>query len=445
MTRPARPYARDPFHPEIVDPCCDDNAPQPRWVGYALSLMLDRVTHGQSYQSPQALEPQARAMCVARLENPDRLWCSKCSTALEDFREEWADALPLVLQLVATIASFVPGIGTVVADIAGTCAALAAGESLSDALVDGAMAAIPGGPVWAGCARAGRDILDGQRVDRALVDGARAAIAYEGGPLAAAAFDAVLAMAQGKCIQEAGFAGLKALASGNSLAERAANYAETVLVAAEQGRSVADVLVAELVSDCVRAAGAEASTLIAPVVARLKESIDLGDLSMLEWGSQAFADAMRVAEPIARAAQAIMRTGKEDLALSGSVRAASFALLTVSRSAQGQENIARAVYAMSTPAQRAEVLRLAAAERLRAAPVHALPGLMAAGARVSSAIAAVRPPPATPMIPVAVVTSSRVIPVRQVASYAPSSPASDVVIGASVGVLGLALWFCFKD
>jgi hypothetical protein len=203
---------------------------------------------------------------------------------------------------------------------------------------------------------------------------------------------------------------------------------------------VAAVLVDELVSDCVRAAGTEASALIDPLVQRIK-----ADNSFLEWGSQALADAWGVAEPIARAAQAIMQSGSEDHALTDTIRRSRFALLTVSASVQGSANAARTIYAVSTPAQRAAAAAVEARKRLIASPVHALPALAsAASSKVSIAIAAARPPPPAALVPVAVVTPSGAVKSTAHVEAPASSTASGLVVGASIGVVGLAVLFFFK-
>lgn len=439
MSRPARPYAPDPQRPDVVDPCCDGLAPVPRWTSYAGLIVASRVFQGGYHGSMAQLEADARAACIAAYENPDRPWCRRCATALEDFRDEVADGVIVVLELVATIASFFPGIGTIVADVAGTMAALAAGESLSDALVTGALSAIPGGPVWAGAATACGDLLKGVRVDRALLDGTRAAIAYEGGPLAAAAFDAVIAIAQGKAIQDAGFAALKAFASGNSLAERAANFAESLTLAVEQGRDVGAVLRDELIADVLRSAGGQAQALIAPLVDRIKI-----DPSLLQWGSQALADAWGVAEPIARAAQVIMRDGVPDQTIVEAVRVSYLRSLTIAATPKvGSTNAARAVYAVSTPAQRAAAAAVEARKVLLASPAHAVPAILAAAsARVGSALATA-PAPASVVVPVKAIAPARVA--SRVVAPVVSSPASAALAGAGVGAAGLLVaWLVWR-
>ncbi|MDB4884461.1 MAG: hypothetical protein JWL95_3227 [Gemmatimonadetes bacterium] len=319
MSTPQRPLL-----PDSGGKCCDGAHTFPGWWRY----------YRLGPKSMAEQEAECRARAIANWDNPDRIWCTGCSTFLEDFRDNFAEAAPSFLRMVATAASLIPGFGTIAADILGTVAALADGESLSDALVSGVMSAIPGGPAWQGAAQASRALIQGERVDRALVAGARAAIAETGGPLAAAAFDGVLALAQGKQIQDAGFSALKALAKGNDLAERAANFSEVVTKAAEEGRSVADVLVTELANDVWAAAGPGAATLVGSVVKRLQI-----DPSLLDVGSTTLAQLAGVSEPVARAAQAIMRNGSPDPALQ---HALTVDRRVVVHTAAGDERMAQA-------------------------------------------------------------------------------------------------------
>ncbi len=298
MTRPARPFLGE------GDACCDNLPPLPRQAERASSALshLDL-----SAADALRLGPSFRAQVIASGEDPDRLWCRGCSTSLEELRGGFESSGPAFLRFAATVASVVPGIGSGVAAVLGAAASLAEGQSLSDALVAGALSALPGGAVWAVAGETARGVIAGDRVDRAALAGVRAGILAEGGPAAAAAFDGLMAIAQGKSLQDAGFAGLKALAKGNTLAERAASYSEAIARAAEQGRAVSDVLVSELASDVARSAGAGASTLLSSAMDRIAS-----DPSLLAAGSAALAGALSIPEPIARAAQAVMRAGDVD-------------------------------------------------------------------------------------------------------------------------------------
>ncbi len=234
----------------------------------------------------------------------DELWCRRCSTALEDIRDGFAEGGPMFLRLVATVAAFIPGIGTGVATALGAAASLAEGNSIDEAMVDAAMSAIPAGAAFQTAGAVGRSLLEGEPLDQALLEGGRALAESQGGVLAAAAYDAAIAVAQGKALQDAGFSGLKALAKGNDLAERAASYAETITRAAQGGMSVEELLTSELAAAVAKQAGIKAPEALDAAIARVR-----GNLELLNAGSDALAAALQVPESIARAAQAVLRAG----------------------------------------------------------------------------------------------------------------------------------------
>jgi hypothetical protein len=314
VSTPERPYADDPHHPEIGRSCCEGKAPVPRYSMYRV--------HAINYQGPveagkpRTVENIERAYAISQGENPDRLWCLRCSTTLEDVRDEVSNVAPFLLSYIATLASFIPGFGTAIADVAGTLAALASGASIGDALVDGAISAIPGGGVWVGVKDAAISVLHGERVDRAFLDGARGAIVEVGGPLAGAAFDAGLAVAQGRSAQDAGFAGLHGFARGNTLADKIITFGESVTVAFETGRGLPEILLTELGSDLLEVSGASdrAQEIIDATSKRLLLSPELQQL-----GTDALATALGIGEPFARAAQVIMASGVPDLVVRAAI------------------------------------------------------------------------------------------------------------------------------
>ena len=276
--------------------CCEDQLAVPLW-----RLLTFFPSQG----------PQIRALLIAQGADADALWCPRCSTGLEDLRDALADAGPGILRLFATVAAFVPGAGSGVAFALGAAASLAEGNSVSDAMVDAAFAAIPAGQQ----ARIGLDaaaetsaaLLDGVDVDDAFLRGAREAARSAGGDGAAVAFDGVLAIVQGRTLQDAGFAGLKAFVRGNAIAERGAEYAGKIARAAREGRELAELLVTELRSELVKSAGASARRLVGPVVDRLT-----WDPVLRRMGSGALGMLLDVPEPVARAGQAIVRSGAVD-------------------------------------------------------------------------------------------------------------------------------------
>ena len=200
---------------------------------------------------------------------------------------------------------FVPGIGSAAGAVLAGAASLASGKSLDEAALDAAAGAIPGGIIAKTAFQAGRDLggalLDGQDIDAALLAAGRGQARLHGGELGAAAFDAALILARGQALQDAGFAALKGFARGNTLAERSIAYAEKVARAAQEGRPVAAVLVDDLAADLRDVAGPALAQTLGPMVERVA-----ADPTLRELGSEAFAFAEGVDEPIARAAQAVV-------------------------------------------------------------------------------------------------------------------------------------------
>jgi hypothetical protein len=252
-------------------------------------------------------EPEARARATAALMNPDRLRCPRCSTTLEDFRDNFAESAPEFLRMIASVVAFIPGFGTVAAYVLGTVASLAAGESIENSLVDNVMGALPGGFAWSAAKDFAGGVLKGERLDRAVSDGVRAAIREEGGDLAAAAYDGVMAVAQGKSAQDAGFAVLNAYARGNSLAEKMLTFGESAAHALETGQGLPEVLITELATDVYAAAGDRVAEMIDAASKRLLSP------ELRQLGTDALATALGVSEPIARAAQVITESGVLDL------------------------------------------------------------------------------------------------------------------------------------
>lgn len=125
-----------------------------------------------------------------------------------DLKKAYGD----VAEAAAAVASFIPGIGTGVAAVLGASAALAEGRDITDALVDGVMAAIPGGELVQTAFTAGKGFVeglaDGESLDHAALDAARDAAIQAASDLgvpedtAAAAFDLASGLAQGKRLQE---------------------------------------------------------------------------------------------------------------------------------------------------------------------------------------------------------------------------------------------------
>jgi hypothetical protein len=300
VSTPARSLAYSGGH------CCDGAKPVPF---YAIGLLIPSHAPVMRAAMIAAMQKQGLSAALAT-EVADEPWCPRCSTALEDLRDGFADIAPTFFRVIATVAAFIPGIGTAAATAFGAAAALAAGDSISDAMVSAAKAAVPGGAALEVAAASGAALIEGKNVGDAALAGARALAKQQGGPLAAAAFDSVVAIAQGEALQDAGFAALKSLAKGNDLAERAASYAQKMTTAATSGQPLEQVLAKDLRDEVMNVAGVHAQRYVTQAL-----GVIASDPAMASVGSGVLAQAAGVAEPIARAAQAIMRTGEPDAEL----------------------------------------------------------------------------------------------------------------------------------
>lgn len=221
----------------------------------------------------------------------------------------------LVFKAIAKIVSFIPGIGTLAAAVLAGVGSLAAGEDIGEALIDAAANAVPGGGIAQDAVRAGaafaRELAEGGDFGTAALAAARKGLEAQGVPTEAlAAFDVGVALGTGQGLQEAGFKALNLFVRGNDTLERGLSYAKEMTKAAQSDRPIEQVLASSLGDEVQRVAGADASRQLSPVVSKL-----VADRSLLRAGSDALAQAMGVAEPIARAAQAVMRTGVRDFEL----------------------------------------------------------------------------------------------------------------------------------
>jgi hypothetical protein len=134
---------------------------------------------------------------IARGENVLKSVKQATQAGIGDFKEN--------LRFAATVAPFVPGLGTGVAAALATANALASGERISDALIAGARNAIPGGALAQSAFDIAAKVAQGKSISEAALDAVRSRI--PGGPLARAAFDASVALAKGKSLQDSLLAG----------------------------------------------------------------------------------------------------------------------------------------------------------------------------------------------------------------------------------------------
>lgn len=336
----------------------------------------------------------------------------------------------------------------------------AAGGDRAVAAFDAAVAVAKGdkvdGPMWALARKsaaqsgpaslaafdAGYAISQGGNAGDAALAAARGYLATAGGPVAAAAFDGGIAIARGKALQDAGFDALKAFAAGNDLSERAVEFADKMARAARRGEPIERVLVRELAEDVDRygaafvrggpgdGAKAFVAAQLGPLLAHWPDFRAIPGFDT--WGSYAAAAALGVAEPIARAAQAIMR----DLARGGEPDQALADHLMKTGVANAIEKFGAAVVAArSTNLTYAETKAQMHSDLLMTAVRIAPKDLSYAAAK-----AAIAPPPAPAPEPLAEAPSF---------VEAPSSPAAprtgtagDVALGGTIAaaLIALAWW-----
>lgn len=313
-------------------------------------------------------------------------------------------------------------------------------------------------------------VAQGEGADAALLVVARDYIAATGNPLALAAFDTGVALAHGQALQDAGFAGLQALVYGNESGERAVMFLQKIVHAAEHGNSVWVELVTDLAHEVQPFLGQlSAQEVLQPFIDAIKL-----DPSTLAWGSQALADAWGEAEPLVRAAQAIMRDGQNpdtSLAMNLNPGVKSLGRVKLSPEDQAKEDARWAAVVAANPGVPEICLRAkdARARNSPAAPnleaqcaeyrrTHLAQAVTSTTAKLASGSAlqmlAANPKvvmPVNPLVPFAPVKSPLVAfsvpPVVKSAAPSPgetSSMATVAVVAGGGVALGLALWFALR-
>lgn len=126
---------------------------------------------------------------------------------IDNFKAQ-VGAIKAVGPYVATVISFVPGVGTGVAAAISAGVALAQGKPIDEALEAGIKGAIPGGAIAASGYELAKKIASGENVGKAALEAARAQLPAE----AQKAFDIGLAVVSGKQLQQAIAAGIASLA-----------------------------------------------------------------------------------------------------------------------------------------------------------------------------------------------------------------------------------------
>jgi len=231
----------------------------------------------------------------------------------------------MALSAVAGVVSFVPGIGTAVGAVLNVAAAVAAGKDLTDIAISAVAGAVPGGAIVQMAVQAGaaavKGIANGESIDAIGLDAARGALsAIPGvGPEALAAFDMAAAIAHGKDLQDAGFAIVKDLVPGGDLAQQAVEFSNRAVHAAREGKDLESYLQDEVVADInanLPALAAGVGGALDDVAHKLPELVSdkadellerfSSDPDLLHENADAWAAALGVPEPVARAARALI-------------------------------------------------------------------------------------------------------------------------------------------
>lgn len=171
-------------------------------VGNVHKLAYDLLKKGLGHTpSPaQGAELERHFQNISRAMPGGRSFISKvASTTL--------DVVKTAAPIAQTALSFVPGVGTAVNVAVSAGVALAQGKSITDAAIDAAASAVPGGPLAKQAFQTGVAIVKGQNVTKAALDAVRNQI--PGGAAARAAFDTAVALAHGQNLQQAALQGAK--------------------------------------------------------------------------------------------------------------------------------------------------------------------------------------------------------------------------------------------
>lgn len=162
---------------------------------------------------------------VVRGRNVANAFRGLAKSGINDLRER--------MRYAQIAASFVPGVGTGVAATLGAANALAAGRPISDALIEGARAAIPGGPLAQAAFDVGVNLAKGRSLSQAALNAARNQIP----PGGRAAFDTAVALGKGQSLQRAAWANAGRLLPASPYVNNAASFARY----AAQGKNLQQV------------------------------------------------------------------------------------------------------------------------------------------------------------------------------------------------------------
>jgi len=125
------------------------------------------------------------------------------------------------MRIAQTVASFVPGVGTGVAAALGAANALASGRPITDALIEAARSAIPGGALAQAAFDVGVNLAKGRSLSEAALAAARNRLPAGAG----AAFDTAVALGKGQSLQRAALAGAGQILARSPYAANAMSFA----------------------------------------------------------------------------------------------------------------------------------------------------------------------------------------------------------------------------
>lgn len=159
------------------------------------------VAKGKDWKEANAITKRGKK----RAREANKPWWQKAGEGVADFAGDAVkvinDAAGVVqdaLPYVETALSLVPGVGTGVAAALSAAESLAKGQPITDALINAAQDAMPGGPAARMAFRTAVHMAKGKAIDEAVLNAAKAELP----DAAQKAFDAGLAMAEGKRLQD---------------------------------------------------------------------------------------------------------------------------------------------------------------------------------------------------------------------------------------------------
>ena len=134
-----------------------------------------------------------------------------------------------VAPYVATVVSFVPGVGTGIAAGIGAATALAQGKSISDAMMAAAKNAIPGGPAAKAAFSVASDAMQGKRIDTIAIDAIGSAISPSAKQALVTGLNAAKDLAAGKPVSQ--------VVIDNAIAQLPPAYQKAVQVGVAMGHA----------------------------------------------------------------------------------------------------------------------------------------------------------------------------------------------------------------